>query len=165
VVSEIDFYIFAANEEIYMKKALLIILLSAGYAKAQSVVQTVNSGSIVSGSGAVSVGEIVVVPVNPNQSQSGLIGILSQNSMLEVAEFSPAANVVAYPNPTTAGITFNTQRILLGEKVSVFDQSGKLVLQRLIGGDNNLDLSTLGTGVYMIAFENKTFNSFKIVKH
>ncbi|MBD3583582.1 T9SS type A sorting domain-containing protein [Flavobacterium selenitireducens] len=147
-----------------MKKAVLLLLLSAGYAEAQSVVQSVNSGSIIGTSGSVSVGEIVVVPVSPNQSQSGLIGILAQNSQLEVTDFSPAPNVVAYPNPTTAGISFKTERNLIGEKVSIFDQSGKLVLQRLIGSENNLDLSSLGTGIYMIRFDNKTFNSFKIVK-
>lgn len=148
-----------------MKKVLLITLLSAGYASAQSVVQSVNSGSIIAASGSVSVGEIVVVPVNPNQSQSGLIGILAQNSQLEVPHFSAATNVVAYPNPTTAGIAFKTDLNLIGEKASVFDQSGKLVLQRLIGSENTLDLSALGTGIYMIRFENQKFNSFKIVKH
>lgn len=38
-----------------------------GYVQAQSVVQRVNSGSLVTASSSVSVGEIVVVPQNPNQ--------------------------------------------------------------------------------------------------
>ncbi|NUY82448.1 T9SS type A sorting domain-containing protein [Flavobacterium sp. MAH-1] len=148
-----------------MRKLTPILLLSMGCASAQSLVQTVNSGSLVTASSSVSVGEIVVVPVNPIQSQSGLIGILTQNGQLEVAEFSPAPKVVAYPNPTTAGISFKTDLNLIGEKVSVFDQSGKLVLQRLIGGENNLDLTSLSSGIYLIQFENKKFNAFKIVKH
>lgn len=148
-----------------MKNVLPILLLTMGYANAQSVVQSVNAGSLVTASSSVSVGEIIVVPENQNQSQSGLIGILAQNGQLEVPEFQLASKVVAYPNPTTAGITFKTELNLIGEKAMVFDQSGKLVLQRLIGSENTLDLSALQSGIYLIQFENKKFNPFKIVKH
>ncbi|RZJ69791.1 hypothetical protein [Flavobacterium sp.] len=60
-------FFICAKPSFYLKKAALITLLSMGYVQAQSVVQRVNSGSLVTASSSVSVGEIVVVPQNPNQ--------------------------------------------------------------------------------------------------
>ena len=140
--------------------SFLIVTLSAS---SQSVIQSVNSGSIIGVSSSVSVGEIVVVPVNQSQSSSGIIGILTQ-TQLEVPQLELSEKIKVFPNPTMASIYFQTETSLLGENVSVFNLSGQLVSEKKITENNALDLSELSAGVYLIQFSNKNINSFKIIK-
>ena len=147
------------------QNVLFILLLVTSICSAQSLVQSVNSGSLIASNTAVSVGEIVVNPVNSGQSSSGLIGILAQiNNPLEVANFEVAQNVVAFPNPTTASISFEGKN-LSGEKLSVYGNSGQLVLQTEISASNSIDLSGLSAGIYLIEFSDAKNKSFKIIKH
>jgi hypothetical protein len=148
-----------------MKHLLLFGFLAFGFSvNAQSLIQSVNSGSIIAASSAVSIGEIVVVPVNPNQSNSGIIGILTQ-TQLEVPQLELNNKITVFPNPTTAVIYFQTEINLTDEKVSIFNLSGQLVSEKKITPNNALDLSSLSTGIYLIQFTNKNINSFKIIKH
>ncbi|WP_264520717.1 T9SS type A sorting domain-containing protein [Flavobacterium sp. N1994] len=138
----------------------LIITVSAS---SQSLIQSVNSGSLITASSSVSIGEIVVVPQNQSQSSSGIIGILVQT--LEVPKLELSNKITVYPNPTTSTVYFQTDTNLLDEKVSVFNLSGQLISEKKITGDNALDLSELSSGMYLIQFANKSINSFKIIKH
>jgi hypothetical protein len=148
-----------------MKQLLLFSFLIVGVtASSQSLIQTVNSGSIISSGSSVSVGEIVVIPQNQTQSNSGLIGILTQ-TQLEVPELELSERITVYPNPTMSVIYFQTDTNLVDEKLSIFNLSGQLVAQKQITADMALDLSELSTGVYLIQFANKNINSFKIIKH
>lgn len=148
-----------------MKHLLLFSFLVTGLtASSQSVIQTVNSGSIISPSSSVSIGEIVVVPQNQTQSSSGIIGILTQ-TQLEVPELELSEKITVFPNPTTATVYFQTSTDLTDEKISVYNLSGQLVSEKKITADNALDLTELSTGVYLIQFTNKKINSFKIIKH
>lgn len=147
-----------------MKQSLLLLFLIITIsASSQSVIQSVNSGSLITSSSSVSIGEIVLVPVNPNQCSSGIIGILVQT--LEVPKQELSNSITVYPNPTTAAVYFQTQTNLVDEKVSVFNLSGQLISQKKITGDNALDLSELSSGVYLIQFTDKNIHSFKIFKH
>lgn len=148
-----------------MKHLFLFSLMIAGFsASSQSLIQTVNSGSVISNSSSVSIGEIVVVPQNQSQSSSGIIGILTQ-TQLEVPQLEISKSITVFPNPTTAVIYFKTDAILTDEKVSVFNISGQLITEKKISADNALDLSELSTGIYLIRFSNPKINSFKIIKH
>ncbi len=148
-----------------MKHLFLFSLMIAGFsASSQSLIQTVNSGSVISSSSSVSIGEIVVVPQNQSQSSSGIIGILTQ-TQLEVPQLELSEKITVYPNPTTSVVYFKTDSILADETVSVFSISGQLVSEKKITADNALDLSELSTGIYLIRFTNKKINSFKIIKH
>lgn len=161
----VEKHLHLCPKNLTMKQLLLFSLLIVGFSgKAQSVIQSVNSGSVISASSSVSIGEIVVVPTNPNQSSSGLIGILTQ-TQLEVKELELTEKIKVYPNPTTSVIYFQTATNLAEEKISVFNLSGQLVSEKKITGDNTLDLSELSTGVYLIQFSNKNIKSFKIIKH
>lgn len=148
-----------------MKRTSLISLLTLSLsATSQSVIQSVNSGSIIASSSSVSVGEIVVVPENQVQSSTGIIGILAQTQQpLEVPQLDLSNKIKVYPNPTTATVYFETDRSLTSEKVSVFSISGQLVTQKQIKA-NALDLSELSSGIYLIQFADKNINSFKIIK-
>lgn len=133
---------------------------------AQSVVQSVNSGSIITASSSVSVGEIVVVPVDPAQPHSGIIGIMAQvnNLQLEVDELELSPSIKVFPNPTVSSISFEGQD-LSGEKVTIVGSNGQIISQTMVSSANSIDLSTLAAGIYLIKFDNNQINTFKIVKH
>ncbi len=150
-----------------MKQYLLLFLLFATFTtKAQSVIQVVNSGSIIVSSSSVSVGEIIIVPENQNQSGSGIIGILAQvnQQTLEVPQLDLSDNVTVYPNPTVAKIFFDTNENLANENVFIYNSVGQLVLEKKITAENSVDLSNLSSGIYMIQFSNKNIKTFKIIK-
>jgi Secretion system C-terminal sorting domain len=151
-----------------MKQVLQISLwLVAFTGSSQSLIQTVNSGSVVGASIMASVGEIVVVPQNQIQSNSGIVGILTQVNAqnLEVTEFELQKNIKVYPNPTMATLFFETQENLNNQEVLVYNHSGQLILQKQISADHLLDLTSLSSGIYLIEFLNKKFKSFQIIKH
>ena len=147
-------------------KILMLFLFAVLTTNAQSLIQTVNSGNIVVSNTSVSVGEIVVVPVNQVQSNSGIIGIICQvnGQNLEVSQFEVAGNIIVYPNPSFSKIYFDTKENLWSETILVFDNSGKMILQSKLSDDNSLDLSLISEGIYMIQFSNSRYKSFKIIK-
>ncbi|HLN96199.1 MAG TPA: T9SS type A sorting domain-containing protein [Flavobacterium sp.] len=147
-----------------MNKTLLCCFFFGCVAYGQSVVQAVNSGAVIGTASSVSVGEIVVVPQNTNQSASGLIGILAQNQALSVDQLDVADGITVYPNPTTSGIFFKSQKSLAGEPLSVVSLTGQEVWHSSLTNEGSVDLSALSPGVYVVRLEsiNKTF---KIVKN
>ncbi|MCY1499165.1 hypothetical protein D3C87_58730 [compost metagenome] len=153
--------------KIMKQKLLFILLLPASYCYSQSVIQTLNSGSIIGSASTISIGEIVVVPQNQNQSSSGIIGILTEinNHNLEVPQLDLTEKITVYPNPTIAKIFFDTSEAISNESVSIYNNTGQLVLTKKIDIDHSLDLTTLSSGIYLIQFTNKTFKTFKIIKH
>ncbi len=151
-----------------MRKNLLITLLFCGaLCNAQSVIQSINSGSIISANSTVGVGEIVVIPENQNQSATGLIGVLAQvnQQFLEVPSLELSDKITVYPNPTVAKIFFESKQSLANENVSVFNDAGQLVIQKKISSDNAVDLSDLAQGIYLIRISNYNTKTFKIIKH
>jgi len=151
-----------------MKKIILITLLCNSFLNyAQSTIQSVNSGSIITASSSVSIGEIVVNPVNQNQSSSGLIGILAQvnEQTLEVPEYELADDIIVSPNPTVASIQFKSEINLANENVAVYTTTGQLVSEMKIQSDNSVDLSELSSGIYIIQLATDSKKSFKIIKH
>jgi len=148
------------------KITLLFLLFNIGFTLGQNSIRTVNSGSIIAPNSVVSIGEIVVNPVNPQaSSSSGIIGILSQvNLQLEVSEFEISKNVIVFPNPTIAKLYFKSDETIKNENVSIFNNSGQLVMQTKINEENSIDLQELSSGIYLIQFTNKSLKSFKIIK-
>jgi len=106
------------------------------------------------------------VPVDAEQPQSGLIGIMAQvnNLQLEVGELALTPAVRVYPNPTASQIIFEGEP-LSGEKIQIFDNSGREVSRSVVSSGNRVDLSSLPSGIYLIKFQNKEFSTFKIIKH
>ena len=150
-----------------MKKLVFLLLLNLSFSsKAQSLIQSVNSGSIIASNSMVSVGEIIIVPQNQSQSSSGIIGILAQtNQALEVPQLQLNDQLVVYPNPTKALLTFKTDVNLSNEKVFIYSVTGQLVAEKYMDATNSLDVSSLSEGIYLLQFANKNIASFKIIKH
>ena len=150
-----------------MKQLLLFTFLGISLSgKAQSVIQTINSGSVIGASSSASVGEIIIIPQNQNQSASGLIGILIQvnQQFLEVGEFELTETIKVYPNPTVAKIFFESRENLASQKISIFNTAGQQVMQKQVAADNSVDMTDLSAGIYLIQLADKK-NSFKIIKH
>jgi type IX secretion system substrate protein len=151
-----------------MKQILpLALLLAGGFCNGQSVIQSVNSGSIISGNAVVGVGEIFVVPQNQDQSSSGIIGILAQvnQQQLEVPSLELSEKIRVYPNPAVSKIFFETTESLADQSVSVFNEAGQLIIQKKISADNAVDLTELSQGLYLIQLSNEKTKTFKIIKH
>lgn len=151
-----------------MEKYFLFTLLMFSLEnQAQSLIQSVNSGSIIASNSSVSIGEIIVVPTTTSQSNSGIIGILAQvnQQVLEVSQFDLTENIVVFPNPTVSSITFQTKESLQLETVLIFNELGQTVSKKQITENNSLDLNNLSSGIYIIQFENRKIKSFKIIKH
>jgi len=150
-----------------MKQYFIIAFLAlTTFCGAQSLIQTVNSGGIISTATMASVGEIVVIPETPSQSASGIIGILAQNdTTLEVEHFEMSSEITVYPNPTTAVISFKTDKNLSGKKMAIYSNDGKFVGERMIDSTNSLDLQGLQTGIYILRPTDKNLKSFKIIKY
>lgn len=149
-----------------MKNTFFMPLLLAGFCGfSQSVVKTINSGSIIAASSSVSVGEIVVIPQNASQPASGLISIVAQvnQQFLDTPEFGLANDITVYPNPTTAGLFFKSDLNFTGKKVSVYAENGQLVTEKRVASSNSVDLGGLAQGVYLVRVEGYQ-KSFKIIK-
>jgi len=149
-----------------MKKILFLsLLVNSLLCHSQSTIQTINSGSLITSSSSVSIGEIVINPVNQNQMSSGLIGILSQvNQQLEIPQFELSESVVVYPNPTESSLLFKSKESLSNQKVVVYNTNGQLVAEKTILNDNSVDLSNLSSGIYVIQLSAEPKKSFKIIK-
>ena len=144
---------------------LFTLLVASGLAHGQVAVQSVNSGALTTASSSVSVGEIVVVPANPDQAASGTIASLAQTSqLLEVPELGLAQNVTAFPNPAAGQIFFGGEN-LSGQNVRVFNASGQEVSEQTVSSANAIDLQSLSSGIYLIRFDDQKIKSFKIIKH
>ncbi|QPQ53151.1 T9SS type A sorting domain-containing protein [Chryseobacterium indologenes] len=112
------------------------------------------------------VGEIYVVPDDPDQQNSGTLGMLYQTvlDVLGVTEVVVKQDkVIVYPNPTADYVTLQISLKEKPREVSVYDLSGKLIMQKEIN-NNRIDLSSLLKGVYLLTFKNSDLKSVKIIK-
>ncbi|MDR6920126.1 MULTISPECIES: T9SS type A sorting domain-containing protein [Chryseobacterium] len=148
-----------------MRKKITFLLFGVPvFGFAQSVIGTINSGAISESGFSHSVGEIYVIPDNPNQSSSGTMGMLYQTSLqvLGISEIEKE-NVKIYPNPTTDFIHVSLSSNSKIEDAEVYDTAGRLVLKTKLE-NGKLDLRSLHSGIYMISFRNPDIKPIKIIK-
>ncbi|HAO27117.1 MAG TPA: hypothetical protein DCQ68_04340 [Chryseobacterium indologenes] len=150
-----------------MKKLYVLtgFLLSVTF-YSQSLIGNINSGGISNNNLMHTVGEIYVVPDDPDQQNSGTLGMLYQTvlDVLGVTEVVVKQDkVIVYPNPTADYVTLQIFLKENSREVSVYDLSGKLIMQKEIN-NNRIDLSSLLKGVYLLAFKNSDLKPVKIIK-
>lgn len=147
-----------------LKKILIITVFGTScFSFGQSLVQSINAGSVISNQAMISVGEIMVTPASNNQSSSGILGVLSQNNTLSKAPFELHKGMTVFPNPTISVLHFETIENIAQEKVRILDMQGKLIFEKQID-NKSINLESLNSGVYLIQFENPNYKSFKIIK-
>lgn len=148
-----------------MKKIKLSVLLVFPFlASAQSVIGNINSGAVSENSFNHSVGEIYVIPSNPDDTGSGTMGILYQTT-LKVLGINEVLkdNVKIYPNPTTDFINLKLSSKNKIDEAVIYDNSGRIILKTKIESEK-IDLRSLNTGIYLLYFTNTDIKPLKIIK-
>lgn len=148
-----------------MKQKITLFLLGVPFfGFAQSAIGNINSGAVSADNFTHSVGEIYVIPTDPEQSNSGTMGLLYQTvlQVLGVSELEKD-NVKIYPNPTADFIYVKLNSKSKIEGAEIYDLSGKLVFRTKLDSEQ-LDLRQLQQGVYMIVFLNSDIKPIKILK-
>jgi hypothetical protein len=123
-----------------------------------------NSGAVSNNNLIYSVGEVFVNLTNQNDASSGLIGAISriEFTSLSINEIEFNQNLKFYPNPTSNSVILDIENEII-KNIYIYDLNGKLVHnQKNI--NNQLDLSSLQTGTYIINTDNQNIKSFKIIK-
>lgn len=148
-----------------MKKInLSVLLVFPLLASAQSVIGNINSGAVSENSFNHSVGEIYVIPSNPDDASSGTLGILYQTTLkvLGINEILKD-DVKIYPNPTADFINLKLSSKNKIDEAVINDNSGRIILKTKIESDK-IDLRSLNTGIYLLYFTNTDIKPIKIIK-
>jgi hypothetical protein len=127
-------------------------------------ISTTNSGALSNNNLIYSVGEVFVIAPNQNESSSGLIGAISriEFNSLSVNEVEFTQNLTFYPNPTSNSIFIEVDNKVINN-FFIFDLNGKFIENKR-NINNQVDLSNLQTGNYIIKTDNPNIKSFKIIK-
>ena len=147
-------------------KQIFTIFISFGFIPiiyGQSLSST-NSGAVSNNNLIYSVGEVFVNPTNQNDASSGLIGAISriEFTSLSINEIEINQNLNFYPNPTSNSVFLDIENQII-KNIYIYDLNGKLVsIQKNI--NNQIDLSNLQFGIYIINTDNQNIKSFKIIK-
>jgi hypothetical protein len=147
-------------------KQIFTIFISVGFIPiiyGQSLSST-NSGALSNNNLIYSVGEVFVNPTNQNDASSGLIGSISriEFTSLSINEIEFNQNLKFYPNPTSNSVFLYIENEII-KNIYIFDLNGKLVSNQK-NSNNQIDLSNLQTGTYIIKTDNQNIKSFKIIK-
>lgn len=148
-----------------MRKKMTLFLCGIPFLGfAQSAISSINSGAVSTDNFTHSVGEIYVIPTDPEQSNSGTMGLLYQTvlQVLGVSELQKD-NVKIYPNPASDFIYIKLNSKSKIEDIEVYDLSGKLVVKTKLNSEK-IDLKNLPPGTYMIVFKNSDIKPIKIIK-
>jgi hypothetical protein len=146
------------------KKISLLLFVVPLFGFAQSVIGGINSGAVSADNFNHSIGEIYVIPTDPDKANSGTMGMLYQTvlQVLGVNELEKD-NVKIYPNPTADFVYVKLNSKSKIEGAEIYDLSGKLVFKTKLESEK-LDLRNLQQGIYMIVFRNSDIKPIKIIK-
>lgn len=104
---------------------------------------------------------IVDYLVNPNINETHII--VEGSHPLAITDFQ-INGIKLYPNPTVDVINFSLQG-LADTPITIVDVNGKIVVSTKISSENNIDVSSLNSGVYFVQLEIEKKNvSYKFVK-
>lgn len=149
-----------------MRKKITFLLFGVPvFGFSQSVIGNINSGAVSDANFVHSVGEIYVIPTDPDQANSGTMGMLFQTvlQVLGVKEIEKE-QIKIYPNPTTDFVHITLSSNSKIEEAEIYDTAGRLVLKAK-PDSGKLDLRSLNSGIYMISFKNPDIKIIKIIKN
>ena len=128
-------------------------------------IAAINSGALSNNDFIYSVGEVFVTPVNQDEANSGMIGVISriEFTSLGIHDVALTHELKFYPNPTSHSVFLELKNEIV-KMIYIFDLSGKLIESKT-NFNNQFDLSNLQTDTYIIKTDNQKIKSFKIVKH
>nr|WP_322623338.1 T9SS type A sorting domain-containing protein [uncultured Flavobacterium sp.] len=150
-----------------MKQQLLLLttLLGAWSAFAQSGIGHNNAGGLSVNNYAHAVGEIYVVPQNPNNLSSGLLGAVTKVTFTSLGTdtYAEMQGVKYYPNPVESNLTVELPEQAVLANAVLYDIKGSRVSLPPANG-NVLNLSGLSAGTYFLTFAETNIKPIKIVK-
>lgn len=126
--------------------------------------KSTNSGAVSNNNLIYSVGEVFVIPINQNDANSGIIGAISkiEFTLLGVNEIELTDDLKFYPNPTSHSVFLELKNEFINH-IYIFDLNGKFIENKNIV-NNQVDLSHLQSGTYILKTDNQNIKSFKITK-
>lgn len=138
--------------------------MSAG-AYAQNGVGSVNSGSLSAVNYSHGVGEIYVVPQNPNSASGSVVAIASQVvfGTLGTNDYIISGDIKYYPNPTKDFVTVELPEAADLSKAELYDVKGSKAQFSM--SNNVIDIAALPSGIYFLTFPNTKIKPIKIVKN
>lgn len=142
-----------------IKKLKIIFGLTLIWAntQAQNNIGGTNSSASSNNNSPYVIGEIFVIGTNPNQNQSGTMGVYStivlktKNGILSVLE----KDVEVFPNPARNELNIRFRTNSSKSEVQIFDMSGKHVVMKKIE-NNQIDISELIIGTYLLKLNEQT---------
>jgi hypothetical protein len=147
-------------------KQILTIIFGIGFIPIiySQTISSINSGAISNNSLIHSVGDVFVIPLNQNDASSGIIGAISriEFTSLGINELVLTNELKFYPNPTSSSVFLELSNEIV-KQIYIFDLYGKLI-EIKNNVYNQIDLSNLQTGTYIIKTDNQNIKSFKIIK-
>jgi plastocyanin len=95
----------------------------------------------------------------------GMTGAFTVNpANVGLTAFQQAQDFLFFPNPTENLVNLRVNEQRIGSSISVYDYSGKVVLQNKINNaDSRLSIENLSPGLYFLAFDNSG-QKFKLIK-
>lgn len=123
-----------------------------------------NSGAFSSNELVYSVGEVYVNPINTDNANSGIIGVISRVEFftLGINDELLSNDFRVFPNPTKKTLYFSTN--IQFKEVYIYNINGKIVFHSTLK-NNKIDLTNLSEGAYFIKTENPKFKTIKIIKN
>lgn len=123
-----------------------------------------NSGAFNNNELIHSIGEIYVTPINTDNANSGIIGVVSRIEFLTlgVNDELLSNDIRVFPNPTKKTLYFLTN--IQFKEVYIYNINGKIVSHSILK-NNKVDLTNLSEGIYFIKTENPKFKTIKIIKN
>jgi hypothetical protein len=149
-----------------MIKPTIFFLFVTGATFAQSIIGHNNSGSVNGANLSSSVGEIYVVPQNPNNTSAGTLAAATQVVLgsLGINDYAVAEGITYYPNPVQNVLTIDVKQGVNLANAQVYDAKGTKISLPPANG-NTLNLAALTPGVYFISFPETKLKPIKIVKN
>ncbi len=103
------------------------------------------------------------ITANLQETNSSDISINEEEITANLQETNSSKDISIYPNPTTDFIEIKTSKDTLVTKVMLYSMDGRLIFEKEVS-NNQVDLSNLPVGSYLLKTDFDTTTTFKIIK-
>lgn len=121
------------------------------------------SGNIASNTGEVYVIYTIMSKQIVSKQSNEIVTDLNDEIETDLNEGSTGQSISIYPNPVTNILTFNTTDNKKVTQIMLYSMDGKIILDKAIE-NNQIDLSNLLEGTYILKTDFDNSTNFKIIK-
>lgn len=81
----------------------------------------------------------------------------ANNTTLSTIDYENTnAEIVIYPNPASSFVNVSIPKLIPNQKIKIYNQLGQLVMENEVLNQNNLDISNLSSGAYLLNYGQTT---------